>query len=255
MNKEKISQYISAAIKDGKSILTLEEAREIMELSGIPFNKSGFAESEDEAVALANEMGYPVAIKIVSPQIVHKTESGGVKLGIDSEEDLRKAYKDIMKSVKEKEPNAEIQGMSVDEMVKGTELIIGTTVDSQFGHMIMFGIGGIFVEIYEDVSFRLIPITPGDAKEMLHEIKGKPLLDGARGRPKVSEKQMIDILMTVSELVNSHPAIQEMDLNPLMATEKGVVAVDARLILKGKEKPENQKGFKDMIEDMKKSGH
>jgi acetyltransferase len=255
MKNEKISNYISSAIKEGKSILTLEEARWIMELSGIPFNKSGFAESEDEAVALANEMGYPIAMKIVSQQIVHKTESGGVKLGIDSEEELRKAYKDIMKSVKENEPDAEIEGMSVDEMVIGTELIIGTTVDPQFGHMIMFGIGGIFVEIYEDVSFRLIPISRGDAKEMLHEIKGKPLLDGARGRPKVDEKQMIDILMTISELVSAYPDIQEMDLNPLMATEKGVVAVDARLILKGKENPDNQKGFKDLIEDMKRDSH
>jgi acetyl-CoA synthetase (ADP-forming) len=255
MSTKKISEHISSAIKSGKSILTLEEAREIMELWGIPFNKSGFAVTEDEVVSLANEMGYPVVFKVVSPQVVHKTESGGVKLDIDSEDEARKAYREIMKSVKEKVPDAEIEGISVDEMVKGTELIIGTTVDPQFGHMIMFGIGGIFVEIYEDVSFRLVPITPGDASDMLHEIKGKPLLDGARGRPKVDEKELVSILMKVSELVHEHPDIQEMDLNPLMATEKGVVAVDARMILKRPEKPDNEKGFRDMIEEMKRSGH
>lgn len=255
MSTKKISEHISSAIKSGKSILNLEEAREIMELSGIPFNKSGFAKSEDDVVALANQMGYPVVFKVVSPQVVHKTESGGVKLDIDSEEEARTAYREIMKSVKEKVPDADIQGISVDEMVKGTELIIGTTVDPQFGHMIMFGIGGIFVEIYEDVSFRLVPITPGDARDMLHEIKGKPLLDGARGRPKVDEKELVEILMKVSDLVHKHPDIQEMDLNPLMATEKGVVAVDARMILKRPEKQENEKGLRDMIEEMKRSGH
>ncbi len=255
MSTEKISEHISSAIKSGKSILTLEEARKIMELSGIPFNRSGFAKTEDEVVSLANEMGYPVVFKVVSPQVVHKTESGGVVLGIESEEEARKAYREIMKSVKEKVPDAEILGISVDEMVKGTELIIGTTVDPQFGHMIMFGIGGIFVEIYEDVSFRLVPITPGDAKDMLHEIKGKPLLDGARGRPKVNEKQLVDILMKVSDLVYKNPDIQEMDLNPLMATESGVVAVDARMILKKLKKPDNEKGLRDMIEDMKRASH
>jgi acyl-CoA synthetase (NDP forming) len=254
MSTKKISEHISSAIKSGKSILTLEEARVIMELSGIPFNKSGFAKSEDDVVKVANEMGYPVVLKVVSPQVVHKTESGGVKLGIDSEEEVMNAYREIMRSVKEKVPDAEIEGISIDEMVKGTELIIGTTVDPQFGHMIMFGIGGIFVEIYEDVSFRLVPINSGDAMEMLHEIKGKPLLDGARGRPKVDEKQLVDILMKVSDLVHKHPDIQEMDLNPLMATEHGIVAVDARMILKQPEKQENEKGFRDMIEDMKRSG-
>ncbi|UCE38331.1 MAG: acetate--CoA ligase family protein [Thermoplasmata archaeon] len=235
MKNKAISEHISSAIKSGKSILDLEEAREIMELSGIPFNKSGFGKTEDEVVSVANEMGYPVALKIVSPQIVHKTESGGVKLDINSEEEVKFAYREIMKSVKNKVPDAEILGISIDEMVKGTELIIGTTVDPQFGHMIMFGIGGIFVEIYEDVSFRLIPITSGDAKDMLNEIKGRPLLDGARGRPKIDEGQLVDILMKVSELVDKNPDIQEMDLNPLMANESNVVAVDARIILKKSE--------------------
>jgi acyl-CoA synthetase (NDP forming) len=225
-----------------------------MEMSGIPFNKSGFATTEDEAVKVAEDIGYPVVLKIVSPQVVHKTESGGVKIGIEDEKDLRKAYNDIMTSVKEKVPDADIKGISIDEMVKGTELIIGTTMDPQFGHMIMFGIGGIFVEIYEDVSFRLVPITAGDAMDMLDEIKGRPLLEGARGLPKADDKQLVDILLKVSELVEKHPDIQEMDLNPLMITERGVLAVDARVILNNP-KTDDRKDFRDMIEEIKKYSH
>ena len=253
--KETIAEQISAAIKSGKYILNLEEARKIMEMSGIPFNKSGFATTEEETVKIAEDIGYPVVLKIVSPQVVHKTEAGGVKIGIEDEEELRQAYNKIMTSVKEKVPDADIKGISIDEMVKGTELIIGTTVDPQFGHMIMFGIGGIFVEIYEDVSFRLVPITTGDAMEMLNEIKGRPLLDGARGRPKADDKQLVDILIKVSELVEKHPDIQEMDLNPLMVTERGILAVDARVILKKPGKSEDTKDFREMIEDIKKYAH
>jgi acyl-CoA synthetase (NDP forming) len=252
--EETIAEQISTAIENSKYILNLEESRKIMELSGIPFNKSGFATTEDETAKIAEEIGYPVVLKIVSPQVVHKTEAGGVKIGIEDEEELRKAYNDIMKSVKEKVPDADIKGISIDEMVKGTELIIGTTVDPQFGHMIMFGIGGIFVEIYEDVSFRLVPINAGDAMDMLDEIKGRPLLQGARGLPKADDKQLVDILLKVSNLVDKHPDIQEMDLNPLMITERGVLAVDARVILNNPKK-DDTKDFRAMIEDIKKYAH
>ena len=248
---EKISEHISAAIKEGKSILTPEESREIVELAGIPFNKSELATSEEEAVEFANKLGYPVVMKIVSPQINHKTEVGGVKLDIESDEEAKKAYNDIYINILEKVPDADIEGISVDKMLKGTELIIGTTIDPQFGQMIMFGVGGIFVEIYQDVSFRLVPINPGDAKDMLSEIKGKPLLEGARGLPKADKNQLVDILVKVSDLVNSHSDIQEMDLNPLLITESGIVAVDARVILKKPGEPETQKGLGEMIEEIK----
>jgi acyl-CoA synthetase (NDP forming) len=249
----KISQHLNTAKKEGTSHLTSEVAREIMELAGIPFNKSKLATSEDEAVAIANEIGYPVVMKIVSPQIVHKTEVGGVKIDIETEEELRKAYNDMYLSVFEKVPNAEIKGISVDQMVKGTEIIIGTTVDPQFGHMIMFGIGGIFVEIYQDVSFRLVPINSGDAHDMLQEIKGKPLLEGARGLPKADTKQLVDILVNVSNLVNIYPDIQEMDLNPLMITENGIMAVDARMMVNVPGNRDNKKGLGEMIEEMKRN--
>jgi acetyltransferase len=213
----------------------------IMELSGIPFNKCGFATTEKEAIKIAKNIGFPLVMKIVSPQVIHKTEAGGVKIGIDSETEVKKGWKEIVNSVKEKVPDAEIKGILLEEMVKGTELIVGTTVDPQFGHMIMFGIGGIFVEVYKDVSFRLVPITSGDAKDMLNDIKGKVLLGGVRGLPGVEPEQLINVLLSVSELVHKYPVIDEMDINPLIITERGLVAVDARILLKAPDKAEPKK--------------
>ncbi|MCK5559851.1 MAG: acetate--CoA ligase family protein [Thermoplasmata archaeon] len=238
---EKISKYIDIALKEGKSVLTLEESRMIMELSGIPFNKCGLATTEKEAVKIAKDIGFPIVMKIVSPQVIHKTEAGGVMVGIDSDAEVKKGWKEIINNVKEKVPAAEIKGILLEEMIKGTELIVGTTVDPQFGHMIMFGIGGIYVEVYKDVSFRLIPITAGDAKDMLSDIKGKSLLEGVRGLPGVEPEQLINVLMSVSELVHKYPAIEEMDINPLIITERGLVAVDARVMLKDPELAKSKK--------------
>ncbi len=255
MKTDDISEHLSAAIKSGKSILTMEESRKIIELSGIPLNKSGLAKSGMEAVKLANEIGYPLAMKIVSPQIIHKTEAGGVKINITSEDEVRKSYNEIVSSTKEKVPDAEIKGVLLEEMVRGPEFIVGTTVDPQFGQIIMFGIGGIFVEIYKDVTFRLVPITPGDAKEMLTEIKGKPLLEGVRGLPRAETDQLINILMKVSDLVSTYPIIQEMDLNPLIATEDGIVAVDVKIILSQAEETQGEEELKDMISEVSKLSH
>lgn len=226
-----ITEQFSKSLKSGRTILTLEESRKILELSGIPLNKSGLAKSADEAVKLASKIGFPVVMKIVSPQVVHKTEVGGVKVNIKTPDETKKAYEDMVTNIKKKVPNAEITGVLLEEMVQGTELIIGTTTDPQFGHMIMFGIGGIFVEVYKDVSFRLIPITNGDAKDMLKEIKGKALLSGVRNLPKADPEQLTSILMNVSNLVDTHPQIKEMDINPLIITTKGIIAVDARIVL------------------------
>jgi acyl-CoA synthetase (NDP forming) len=247
-----VSEQLSAAIKTGKSVLTMEESRKIIELSGIPINKSGLATSGGEAVKLANEIGYPIVMKIISPQIIHKTDVGGVKVNITSEDEVIKYYNEIVINVKEKVPNADIKGVLLEEMVHGPEFIVGTTVDPQFGHIIMFGIGGIFVEIYKDVSFRLVPINQGDAEDMLNEIKGKPLLDGVRGFPKANREQLVNILLRVSDLVSSNPIIQEMDINPLIATEKGIVAVDAKIILSQIEEAKSEVGLQDMISKISK---
>ena len=230
-NPDKIAEYFSGALSESKSVLTLEESRQVMEWSGIPVAKSALATTEDEAVKLAHDIGFPVVMKIVSPQVIHKTEVNGVRVNINSEDEVRQTYSNLISGTKEKVPEAKIDGVSVEEMVRGTELIIGTTEDPQFGHMIMFGVGGIFVEVYKDVSFRLIPITDGDAYDMLAEIKGKALLTGVRGLPKADTEQLANILMKVSNLIESHPEIKEMDINPLIITKSGAVAADARILL------------------------
>ena len=144
----------------------------------------------------------------------------------------------MIQRVHDKIPDAEITGILVEEMVHGTEFIVGTTVDPQFGPMIMFGVGGIFVEVYKDVSFRLVPITSGDAKDMLKEIKGKALLNGVRGLPEADSEQLVNILMNISELMDNNPDIKEMDINPLIITKKGAIVADARIIL-NQQNPKN----------------
>jgi acyl-CoA synthetase (NDP forming) len=233
-NVKELTEQFTKAIEDSRLVLTLDESRRIMELSGIPTNKFGLAKSEGEAVKIASQIGYPVVLKIVSPQILHKTEVGGVEVNINSESELRTTYNNLLRRVTEKMPEAEITGVLVEEMVQGTEFIVGTTHDPQFGPMIMFGVGGIFVEVYKDVSFRLIPITDGDAEDMLKEIKGKALLQGVRGLPEADSEQIKKILVKISELIDKHPQIMEMDINPLMITQSGAIAADARIILKPK---------------------
>jgi acetyl-CoA synthetase (ADP-forming) len=229
-----ISNYLTEVMKDQRNVLTLEESRKVFEHWGIPVNKSSLATTVEEAVKQAGEIGFPVVMKIVSPQVIHKTEVGGVRVNVNSEDEVRKIYSELIDGTKQKMPEAEITGVLIEEMVKGTEFIIGTTEDPQFGQMIMFGVGGIFVEVYKDVSFRLIPITTGDAYDMLEEIKGKALLTGVRGLPEADSKQLVNILMKVSELVKNNPEIKEMDINPLMITNTGAVAADARILLNKK---------------------
>jgi acyl-CoA synthetase (NDP forming) len=232
---EEISAKLKDAVEKGIHALDLEESREIMEEAGIPFNGSGLATSPEEAVKLAGEIGYPIVMKIVSPQVIHKTDVGGVKVGMSTDEEVEKAYNEILDSVKSHMPEAEIIGILMEEMVKGTEFIVGTTQDLQFGPMIMFGVGGVYVEVYKDVSFRLIPISKGDALEMLTELKGKAILEGIRGLPKADPEQVAEILMSVSKLMEENKEIAEMDINPLMVTKRGAIAVDARIILESKE--------------------
>jgi acyl-CoA synthetase (NDP forming) len=234
VSEDEISKRLAKAVAQGLHALNLEESRTIAEMAGIPFNRSGLAASPKEAVKLAEDIGYPLVMKIVSPQVIHKTEVGGVKVNVAKQDDVKKAYKDIIDSVKSHVPDVEIKGILLEEMVKGPEFIIGTTIDQQFGPMIMFGVGGIYVEVYKDVSFRLIPITKADAEEMLTELKGKAILHGIRGLPEADPEQLSEILLRVSALVDRHKDIAEMDINPLIVTERGALAVDARIILKMK---------------------
>jgi succinyl-CoA synthetase beta subunit len=170
-------------------------------------------------------------MKIVSPDIIHKTEVGVVRVGLKDEAETSAAFDAMVASVLSKRPDARIRGVVVEEMVQGTELIIGSSCDPQFGRMLMFGMGGVFVEVYKDVSFRLVPISEFDAREMIEEIRGKAIFEGARGHPKADKQLLAKVLVDISSGIGRFPDIEELDINPLMVTEKGLVAVDARVIL------------------------
>jgi acetyltransferase len=217
--------------EDKRKLLTLNEARAIFELLGIPMSRSCIAKSEDEVAKLASGVGFPLAMKISSSDIVHKTEAGGVMLEIGDDEAAIRAYKKIVNNVKTYNPKAKIEGVVMDAMMRGPEVIIGVSSDPQFGPMVMFGLGGTMVEVYKDVSFRLIPLTKIDAQEMIEEIKGKAIYQGARGWPEADPDELSELIVKVAEVVRLHPDIKELDINPLIVTKEGLAAVDARILL------------------------
>jgi succinyl-CoA synthetase beta subunit len=232
MNFDKTTnELLTNATNENIKVLSLDDSRRIMIQAGIPFNRYALARSQKEAINIAKEIGFPVVMKIVSPQIIHKTDVDGVKININSEIEVKSNYIQMINRVREVTPVCEIKGISIEEMVKGPEFIIGTVKDSQFGPMIMFGVGGIFVEVYKDVAFRLIPISETDAKDMLNELRGKELLNGIRGMPKGDPNELADILIRVSKLMERYEQIKEIDINPLILTVCGAKAVDARIIL------------------------
>jgi len=218
--------------EEGRTVLTELEAKDLLKQAGIKVNDTRLATARSQAVALAREMGFPVVLKIASPDVIHKSDAGGVKVGLRSQRQVGQAYQEIMASVRAKHPQARLQGVTVQAMARpGVEVIIGVSQDPQFGPVLMFGLGGIWVEVLKDVAFRLIPITPYDAREMIREIKGFPLLEGYRGQEPAHLPTLEGILLQVSELVEKHPQIQELDINPIFAYRDGAVAVDARVIL------------------------
>lgn len=191
--------------------------------------------TSDEAVEHANSMGYPVVLKIVSPDIIHKTEAGGVIVGLEDAGSVRTGFNRILDNARRYKPNASITGVLVQKMApQAIEVIIGAIKDPQFGQTVMFGIGGIFVEIMKDVAFRVAPITKTDAMQMIHEIKAYPMLKGYRNLPPADEEAIAETLLRVSELSMDFPEISEIDLNPTMVYAKGVSVVDARIILERK---------------------
>lgn len=181
-------------------------------------------------MAYANDIGYPVVIKLISPDVVHKSDAGGVVLGVIDEDGVRAACASIRERIEAHHPGARITGFTVEEQVTGTEIIVGMSRDPDFGPLLMVGMGGVFVEVYKDVAFRLVPLTRRDALDMIDEIQAQPLLDGARGRPTLDRAELAEILVRVSDLVEASPEIEEIDLNPLVITHDGLVAIDARVI-------------------------
>lgn len=226
------NHVLAKARAEGRVFLTEIESKEIIRGLGIPTTEIKLATTREQAVAQAKEIGLPVVLKVVSQDIIHKTDVGGVKVGLATEGEVGKAYDDIVASVKANAPNATVGGIAVQNMVKpGTEVIIGMTKDPQFGPVLMFGLGGIMVEVLKDVAFRIVPLTRRDAQQMIREIKGFPLLEGYRGQEPANVAALEDILMKLSDFVDQHSEIKEVDLNPIFARSNGAVAVDARIIL------------------------
>jgi acetyl-CoA synthetase (ADP-forming) len=227
-----ISQIFKDASREGRTTLLEPEAKTICMEYGIPVTKFKLASSEENAVEHAHEIGFPVVLKIVSPDIVHKFDVGGVILNLKNGRQVREAYKKIISNVKRCKPDARIVGILVQEMApSSTEVIVGMTKDPQFGPALMFGLGGIFVEVLKDVSFRVAPITERDAREMITEIRGYPVLMGYRGMPPADVDTLVQILLKTSKLVTEHLEVDQLDLNPIMVYEKGAKVVDARIIL------------------------
>jgi len=221
--------------QQGRTVLTEIEAKQVFGTAGISATETMLASSQSEAITLSEKIGFPVVLKVASPDITHKTDAGGVKVGLKNKAEVRKAYAEIMASVKLKYPKAKIDGVSVQAVARpGIEIIIGMFKDPQFGPVIMFGLGGIFVEVLKDVSFRIIPIVRRDAAEMIKEIKGYALLNGYRGHEPANIPSLEDMLLKVSDFVEKNPGIKEIDLNPVFAYKDSAIAVDARIVLEEK---------------------
>ncbi len=225
-------RLIGAARAAGQARLAEDEALELLAAYGIPIARGELAASADAAVSLAGRMGYPVVLKIVAPAIIHKTEVGGVRVNLDDAAEVRRAYDQILAGARTAHPEAAITGVMVQPMLQsGRELIVGMTRDPVFGPLVMFGLGGILVEVLRDVSFRIAPFGREEASRMMGEIRGARLLDAVRGMPPADRTALEDVLLRVARLVTDCPEIAELDVNPLMATPSGAVAVDARVML------------------------
>ena len=226
------TDVLQKARLDGRTLLTEVESKELIRESGIPVVESRLAGSKAEAVRIAKEMGLPAVLKIISPDVVHKSDVGGVKVGLENVRQVRTAYDSILSSTQAAVPSASILGISVQKMAEpGVEVIIGATKDPQFGHVIMFGLGGVLVELLKDVSMRLVPLTAKDARVMVREIKSLPLLQGYRQYPPCDLDSLEEAILNLSQFLEEHPDIKELDLNPVLCYPHGLVAVDARVVL------------------------
>lgn len=229
----KVKEIIETVRREGRDYVMEYEAKQMLRLWGVETTREKLCKTGEEAVEAASEIGYPVVLKIASPQIIHKTDAGGVRVGLSTSSEVENAFKGILESVRSKHPNARIDGVLVQEMARGHELIIGCHSDPQFGPLLMFGLGGIFVEVLKDVSYRLPPLNEQTAREMVEEIKGYPILLGARGMEPVNMNALIETLIKISKFVYEFKEdLREMDLNPIFADKSRVVVADARIFLK-----------------------
>ena len=223
---------VEKARAEGRTVLTEVEAKQMLEEAGVPVSPARLAATKQEAAKAASELGFPAVLKIVSPQITHKSDVGGVALGLNSADEVEAAFDRIVASAKQHVPEATISGVAVQRMEKpGIEVFIGVTKDPQFGPVLMFGLGGVLVEVLKDVAFRIIPIEPRDARQIVEEIKGYPLLQGYRGQDPADLDKLHALLLKVSSFIEQHPEVAELDLNPVFAYKDGAIAVDARIVI------------------------
>jgi acetyltransferase len=217
----------------GDGLVMLPQALEVCQSCGIPVAEWATASSPEEAVEAAERLGYPLALKVLSPHISHKSDVGGIALGLEDEVSLRQACAEMLSRIKKETSDAPLEGFLLQKMVSGgREVILGGKRDPSFGPVVMFGLGGVYVEVFDDVAFRVAPLTQADAEEMIAEVKGSRLLRGIRGEKPSDVEAVVDGLLRLSQLLQDFPAIAEVDINPLIVLEKGAVAVDARIVLK-----------------------
>jgi acyl-CoA synthetase (NDP forming) len=216
------------------TIIPEPEAIALLRDYGIAYPDHGFARSAEEAVELAERVGYPLVLKVVSPDVIHKSDMGGVAVGIGDAQSVSRAYEGILKSVRARVSNADVQGMLVCRQApSGLEVIVGAMQDVMFGPALMFGLGGIFAEVLKDVTFRVLPIKRVDAEEMVREIRGYRLLAGTRGQEGYDIPALIDLLLAVSRMITDRPEIEELDLNPVRLHEQGLMVLDVRIMQTG----------------------
>src|SRR5574337_279912 len=232
VNKKKVEQIFAKVKSEGRKNLLEEEGQEVLKAYGFPVPKSILATKEKEATVAAKKIGYPVVMKIASPQIIHKSDAGGVKVGLKTPQEVKKAFKEIIKNAKKYDKKAIIKGVLVQEMVKGgKETIVGSKQEPGFGSVVMFGMGGIYVEVLKDVTFRVAPVTDTEADEMISSIKTNKLLQGVRGEKPSDVKKLADCIQRISQLVTDFQEIKELDMNPVLVFEKGkgCKVVDVRI--------------------------
>ena len=232
VDRQKAQEIIMQSASQGREQLTTRESIDVLEAYGIRVCRSGFAVDEEQAVDIADKVGYPVVMKMTSKTTSHKTDVGGVRVNIQSADELRAQYRDLIAKLKEKNLLDGLEGVIIQEMVKGSrEMVCGVATDPQYGHMVMFGLGGVFIEVMKDVTFRMAPLTTTDADEMIKGVKAYKLLQGARGTTHAQMDQLRECLLRISQLVSDFPAITELDINPLIISEKNGegIAVDGRI--------------------------
>ena len=251
-DKSKVRQILDEVKKSGRDSLTAPEGKVVCDAYGIKVPGEGVASSAAEASKMAFGMGFPVVMKIVSPDILHKTEAGGVVVGVKSAEEASSAYEQIVANAKKYKADAKIQGVQVQQMIKGgTEVLVGTMTDPSFGKLVAFGMGGVLVEVLKDVTFRLAPASQSDAESMLDSIQAAEVLKGVRGQAGVNREALTSLIVRVSQLVSDFPEIAEMDLNPVFASADGAIAADVRIVADWEPKaPRYRPDEKDVVASM-----